>query len=213
MKLLARAKHKIIKFCTRKKPVHSQNQSGSWQMTPDIGVCQWPKLTSLRVQDLSLSLHRHLQESSQRLKASQAQWHEGAGQPKICVSHFSKVSPFATKITINQISSNIKPNQVKPAWNWNQLKSCGYICQVPGAPRCIYMLHVAIVGKTQGTNQILPRKAGSTTTHRETGSSGGLWGEAPGTEWGERRYAKELPSCNQRNSIEKYVCCNVLYII
>ena len=162
---------------------------------------------------LSLSLHRHLQESSQRLKASQAQWHEGAGQPKICVSHFSKVSPFATKITINQISSNIKPNQVKPAWNWNQLKSCGYICQVPGAPRCIYMLHVAIVGKTQGTNQILPRKAGSTTTHRETGSSGGLWGEAPGTEWGERRYAKELPSCNQRNSIEKYVCCNVLYII
>jgi hypothetical protein len=33
-----------------------------------------------------LSLHRNLQESSQRLKASQAQWQEGAGQPASVVA-------------------------------------------------------------------------------------------------------------------------------
>ena len=114
------------------------------------------------------------------------------------------MSPFATKIIINQISSNIKPNQVKPAWNWNQLKSCGYICQVPGAPRCIYMLHVAIVGKTQRyePNRFYdhsPRNRFLRWTLRRS-----TW-----EHWGERLYAKELPSLNQRDSLEKYVCCIV----
>jgi hypothetical protein len=83
MKLLAGAKHidNVIEFCTRKKPVHSQNQSGSWQMTADIRVCPWPNLSILRV--------RHL-----RFSFSQ-------------VSPFRN----STQIIINQISNRIKSNQ------------------------------------------------------------------------------------------------------